>query len=82
MVETIKEAAIFYRGKVYTGHRHHNIIYDLYTEFQTQITGEIQGFVTSTNRFVTRQEALEIAIASGQVTKPICGWGLFSEDLY
>ena len=45
----------------------------------------IQGFLTSKDRFVNRKEALEIAIAAGQVNENELGnplIGLFSEDLY
>jgi hypothetical protein len=45
----------------------------------------VQGFLTSKNRFVNRKEALEIAIAAGQVNENELGnslIGLFSEDLY
>ena len=39
-----------------------------------------QGFLTSKNRFVDREEAAEIAFASGQT--PTNRGQLFSEDLY
>ena len=43
----------------------------------------VQGFLTSTGRFVNRQEARDIAIKAGQVDES-AGWNgdLFSEDLY
>lgn len=80
------------QGFVVCGHRHHNCI-----SIFAQIVGfpyskeshmlqqtEIQGFLTNTNRFVTRLDALEIARNANQI---ITGegnhrLGLFSEDLY
>jgi hypothetical protein len=43
----------------------------------------VQGFMTSTGRFVDRKEAWEIAVASGQIDENR-GYNkeLFSEDLY
>lgn len=41
-----------------------------------------QGFVTDAGRYVSRQEALNIALASGQMTKAAHPYGLFSEDLW
>lgn len=79
-------------GFIVCGHRHHNCIHTF-----AQIVGfpynkkglkimrtEIQGFLTSTNRFLNRKEALEVARAANQI---ITGegnskLGLFSEDLY
>jgi hypothetical protein len=43
----------------------------------------VQGFMTSTGRFVDRKEAWEIAVASGQIDdKGGYNKELFSEDLY
>lgn len=43
-----------------------------------------QGFLTSKNRFVSREEALEIALRENQVIdlSQVRGNRLFSEDLY
>ena len=41
-----------------------------------------QGFLTSANRYVDREEALEIAIAAKQVEKRKYSYGLDSSDLY
>lgn len=43
-----------------------------------------QGFLTSKNRFVTREEALVIALKQNQIldVKQIRGDRLFSEDIY
>ena len=48
---------------------------------------EIQGFLTNTNRFVSRKEAFEIARDANQIQGPNKGQqensiGLTSEDLY
>ena len=80
-------------GIVVCGRRHHNCIttlalllgdrYDI-----SLMRGKCQGFLTNTDRWVTRQEAFKIAKAAGQLS-----WDapdkhgdkenvLFSEDLY
>lgn len=43
-----------------------------------------QGFITNHNRYVEREEALQIALAANQVLdlKEVRGNRLFSEDLY
>lgn len=41
---------------------------------------EIQGFLTTKNRFVTREEAAEIAYSAGQISSP--KEELYSEDIY
>ena len=83
------------RGFVVCGRRHHNCIQTF-----TQIVGfpynenghrihntEVQGFLTNTNRFVTRKEAYKIAFEADQIIGPNKGSaknsiGLTSEDLY
>ena len=42
----------------------------------------IQGFLTTKNRFLNRQEAYELVIETGQLTKPLIGGELTSEDLW
>ena len=42
----------------------------------------VQGFLTTKNRFLTRAEALELVISTGQLTKPLIGGVLTSEDLW
>jgi hypothetical protein len=45
--------------------------------------GRGSGFITSTGRFVDREEAFRIAEASGQMLKrPISPGRLFTEDLW
>jgi hypothetical protein len=79
-------------GFVICGRRHHNCIgtFALMVGFPYDKNGlklmntEEQGFITNTNRWVNRLEALEIARKANQI---ITGegnshLGLFSEDLY
>jgi len=42
----------------------------------------IQGFLTTKNRFLTRTEALVLVKENGQLTKPLIGGILTSEDLW
>ena len=48
----------------------------------TNYHGAIQGFLTTKNRFLTRAETLELVIETGQLTKPLLGGVLTSEDLW
>lgn len=74
-------------GLVFSGHRHGHCIYTKYavTGLRDAESGKNeQGFLTSYNRFVTREEALVIALREDQVLdlREIRGDRLFSEDLY
>lgn len=74
-------------GLVFSGHRHGQCIYTkcAVTGLRDAESGENeQGFLTSKNRFVSREEALIIALRENQVMdiKEIRGNRLFSEDLY
>ena len=71
-------------GYVMCGRRHNNIItlyYDL-TGKMTRRETSIQGFITSSDRFVDRLEGNSIAIAAGQTKYNKEGEELISEDLY
>ena len=75
------------RGIVLCGHRHPGIIHQHVTllgKSAFQMGDNEQGFLTSTNRFVNRGEALEIALKNDQVMdiNEIRGKELYSEDLY
>lgn len=75
------------KGIVFCGHRHGQCIYTkcAITGLRDAESGENeQGFLTSFNRFVSREEALEIALKTNQVLniKEIRGNKLYSEDLY
>lgn len=91
-IENIHSCENITEGFVICGRRHHNCISIFakihgfpYNERAKEIMKtEVQGFITNTNRFVDRLEALKIARESGQI---ITGegnskLGLFSEDLY
>lgn len=71
------------RGIVFCGWRHMNCLYQMVAitgKFQDDAGEEIQGFLTSKNRFVDREEAGRIAFSVGQ-TKELKSY-LFSEDLW
>lgn len=74
-------------GLVFCGHRHAQCIYTKCSiiGLRDAESGENkQGFLTSKNRFVSREEALSIALRENQVMeiKEIRGDRLHSEDLY
>ena len=79
-------------GFVVCGHRHHNCIsmFALIVGFPYNenaiklLRTEVQGFLTNTNKFVNRKEALDIAIKANQVLdiNEVRSIGLHSEDLY
>ncbi len=82
-------------GFVTCGRRHHNCIgtfaqivgFPYSNEGQKLHNTEIQGFLTNTNKFVTRKEAYKIAFIADQIVGPNKGYsengiGLTSEDLY
>jgi hypothetical protein len=65
--------------------RHHTLLHPLSDIYQRRIAPEDQGFITSTARFVGREEALEIVRAAGQpmIDHPSRhARQLFSEDLW
>ena len=65
-------------GLIFCGYRHSHCIYT-----KVSITG-LRDAETSKNRFVSREEALIIALRENQVInlKEVRGDRLFSEDLY
>lgn len=78
-------------GKLFRGHRHNNCFDAMSGELSWSMTRKeisslnvIQGFMTSSNRFVGRKEGLEIALLSGQVLDigNIRNGQLYSEDLW
>ena len=71
------------RGIVFCGWRHFNCIYQLVAIFgkSTHELGEVeQGFLTSKNRFVGREEAGKIAYEAGQTDE--LKTYLYSEDVW
>lgn len=84
-----------FRGrKVYPEHltisapppaRHANLLHPFVEDFGAHPSPQDQGFITSTGRFVEREEALRIAVESGQpmIDHPARNSTmLFSEDLW
>ena len=72
-------------GIVLCGWRHSCIIAQMnaLTGLKQYETTEVQGFLTSKNRFVTREEAMIIAVEAGQVDENrVYSSMLYSEDLY
>lgn len=72
-------------GFVIAGRRHHNCYYTMAAVKSSDVSrmdfGEqVQGFLTNTDRFVTREEAAKIAYTAKQIMKETTM--LFSEDLY
>ena len=69
-------------GYVICGRRHHNCIasFSIMTQESIMEKEHIQGFLTDDDRFVSRNEAAEIAFKSGQIKEEISV--LTSEDLY
>jgi hypothetical protein len=75
-------------GLVFCGWRHPCIIQqycDIYkpsTDPNCIRRSEIQGFLTTKNRFLTREESLVLVKENGQLKKPLIGGVLTSEDLW
>lgn len=72
-------------GLVFCGHRHPHCMYMMISAIGKRSVevecGEYeQGFLTSRNRFVTREEAAKIAFEVGQIKKELKR--LHSEDIY
>lgn len=75
------------KGIVFSGWRHHNCLYQMVAmtgKRECEVGESIQGFLTNKNRFVDREEAMQIALKVGQVEegKTYNENRLFSEDLY
>ena len=86
-LETITGSAIMHEGIMYSvpaPGRHHDVIRMMHEKHGLRNTDmRLQGFVTSTGRFVTREEAVPIATAAGQIIKKTCpAFQLFSEDVW
>jgi len=73
-------------GIVICGHRHPHCIYTMNAltgKRQAELQPYTQGFLTMSNRFVSRMEAKAIAANAGQLIDNIDNLnGLFSEDIY
>ena len=82
-VEHVHQPKNINTGYVISGRRHHNCFATL-TALGIKREGEAtQGFLTSKDRFLDRNQSMEVAIACGQVKEEgNIGSPLFSEDLY
>lgn len=72
------------KGVVLCGYRHHNIIgqcISLLNKKQHEMGEYVQGFLTSKNRFLDREEAAKLWKEQGN-TLQYTDNELFSEDLY
>lgn len=83
-IEYVHQPKNIKSGLVVCGRRHHNC-FAIFAALKGQPEGRIgmditQGFITDTDRFVDREEALQIALKAGQTTTT--NSELFSEDLY
>lgn len=81
--ETIMSAAVMLQGGAIATMprpaRHHTILHSLPEGAEHYAT---QGFLTSTGRFASREEAATIAVRAGQIEAPKWGSDLYSEDLW
>lgn len=90
MTPPITHVAIRFRGKVYSlpkPNRHHHVIAKIIEETDADTVntmGEDQGFLDAEGRYLTRREALAVALANNQVkdVAQIRAGRLFSEDLW
>ncbi len=84
----IKESAIKKDGQVFTGRRHADVLHANAKRNESGIiistlAEGIQGFVTISGEFLTREEAAIHALKCGQVKSlKFSRTKLFSEDLY
>lgn len=64
--------------------RHHNVIQAIRAEGEEgDVSGDRQGFLTSTGKFVGRKPALRLAREAGQILRETApAHGLFSEDVW
>jgi len=76
-------------GMVICGRRHHNIIPTIQLMFNDDIIKDlklerkiVQGFLTSDDLFLNREEAYKVAKHANQLEKTLIGSVLISEDLY
>lgn len=90
MLESIVAVAVLIEnGRIVASltkpNRHHDILHALAKNNFPTPTPESQGFLTNNGRFVTREEAVDIALSAGQISIPKLTDPqnqLFSEDLW
>lgn len=86
--QCICAAILMPNGEIVRGHRHdscYDVVRKRPNASREAIVAAVQGFVTSQNRFVDRQEAMQIQRAAGKESAmhgKLTGDILFSEDLY
>ena len=86
----ITHVAIRFDSQIYSlpaPNRHHHVIRHICETTGVKCVdayGENQGFLDETGRYLTRAEALVVAMKTGQcrADRPICGDVLFSENLW
>lgn len=83
-LEIVICSAIKYKDdSVIRGHRHGDCVFDCDRPLKKDFKGHVQGFITSYNRFVTREEGRKLQDAAGiESIDGYRGDTLFSEDLY
>lgn len=77
-------------GHIICGHRHWNCFRSAgYAGYTGLIRQDMQGFLTSTGRYVDRIEGMQLQLAAGiptadprRVNRYFAGQKLYSEDLY
>ena len=92
MKERVICAAIKVGKQIFYGHRHTHAIQAIHDKLSYKYNRQIidgkkkvQGFVTTTGRFVDRKEAMKIQLAAGIRSANMGGYygdELYSEDLY
>ncbi len=75
------------KGLVFCGYRHAHCMYTMVSvtgirSVESEVGEYVQGFLTSKNRFVDREEAMIIAEEADQIIGYTHSNRLFSEDLY
>lgn len=86
----ITRVAVRFNGQVYSlppPNRHHDVIWEIARVENiatVRAAGDNQGFLDDSGRYLTRKEALPVALAAGQVldVSNVRGKSLFSEDLW
>ena len=87
--ETIVGVACKAYGKLYQlpkPNRHHNLLDIIFAEQggETQVASDEDGFITSTGRYVNREDGLLIAQAANQIIneRHVRGTELYSESVW
>lgn len=70
------------KGLVFCGWRHPCIFSQIIISYDGRYPESIQGFLTTKNRFLNRDESLELVKQTGQLKGKIIGGTLTSEDLW